>query len=266
MSKVAFAVAAHPDDIEFMMAGTLLLLGRAAYELHYMTVANGSCGSTTMGRDETIATRTREARDAAAVLGAAYHAPIVDDLRIFYRGELVERLCAIVRGVRPQIILIPAMHDYMEDHMNTSRLMVTAAFCRSMPNFPTNPPTAPIDGDVALYHAMPAALVDQLRNPVRSHLCVDVTPVTDLKRQALACHRSQIAWLEQSQGLDSTVKTMEDFSRAVGRMSRKFTHAEGWQRHAHMGFGPEDFNPLCDALGETAYLLPDEPTDEGTNR
>ena len=41
----ALAVAAHPDDIEFYMAGTLLLLKKAGCEIHYMTVANGSCGS-----------------------------------------------------------------------------------------------------------------------------------------------------------------------------------------------------------------------------
>ena len=43
--KVAMAVAAHPDDIEFYMAGTLLLLREAGYEVHYMTLASGSCGS-----------------------------------------------------------------------------------------------------------------------------------------------------------------------------------------------------------------------------
>ena len=43
--KHAFAVAAHPDDIEFVMAGTLILLRRAGYELHYMNIANGCCGS-----------------------------------------------------------------------------------------------------------------------------------------------------------------------------------------------------------------------------
>ncbi|MDQ6630443.1 MAG: PIG-L family deacetylase, partial [Verrucomicrobiota bacterium] len=32
--KTAFAIAAHPDDIEFMMAGTLLLLKNAGYEIH----------------------------------------------------------------------------------------------------------------------------------------------------------------------------------------------------------------------------------------
>jgi LmbE family N-acetylglucosaminyl deacetylase len=31
--KVALAVGAHPDDVEFLMAGTLALLGDAGYEL-----------------------------------------------------------------------------------------------------------------------------------------------------------------------------------------------------------------------------------------
>ena len=45
MTRRAFAIVAHPDDIEFMMAGTLILLRDAGYEIHYMTVADGSCGS-----------------------------------------------------------------------------------------------------------------------------------------------------------------------------------------------------------------------------
>ena len=45
-TKTAIAIAAHPDDIEFFMAGTLMLLGRAGYELHYMNIANGCCGTT----------------------------------------------------------------------------------------------------------------------------------------------------------------------------------------------------------------------------
>ena len=65
--KTAFAIAAHPDDIELMMAGTLLLLGRAGYELHIMNIANGSCGSLTEDAESLIARRTEEAM-AAAVL------------------------------------------------------------------------------------------------------------------------------------------------------------------------------------------------------
>jgi len=43
----AFAIGAHPDDIKFMMAGTLILLREAGWSLHYMNIANGSCGTTT---------------------------------------------------------------------------------------------------------------------------------------------------------------------------------------------------------------------------
>jgi LmbE family N-acetylglucosaminyl deacetylase len=52
--RVAFAIAAHPDDIEFGMAGTLLLLKQAGYALHYMNIGNGSCGTATLSRDEIV--------------------------------------------------------------------------------------------------------------------------------------------------------------------------------------------------------------------
>ena len=40
--RVAIAIAAHPDDIEFMMAGTLLLLGAADWETHYLNISSGN--------------------------------------------------------------------------------------------------------------------------------------------------------------------------------------------------------------------------------
>ena len=51
--KTAFAIAAHPDDIEFFMSGTLMLLAEAGYEIHYMNVANGCCGTTQYDRQTT---------------------------------------------------------------------------------------------------------------------------------------------------------------------------------------------------------------------
>ena len=44
----ALAIAAHPDDIEFVMAGTLLMLQRAGWEIHCLNVANGNLGSMTI--------------------------------------------------------------------------------------------------------------------------------------------------------------------------------------------------------------------------
>ena len=75
MSKTntAMAIAAHPDDIEFMMAGTLLLLKRAGWHIHYLNLASGNCGSLEHSPTTTRAIRRREARAAARILGATYH-------------------------------------------------------------------------------------------------------------------------------------------------------------------------------------------------
>ncbi|MCJ7750804.1 MAG: PIG-L family deacetylase, partial [Armatimonadetes bacterium] len=164
--SVAFAVAAHPDDIEFMMAGTLLLLGEAGYELHYLNIANGSCGTAVHSKEDIIRIRTAEAQAAAGLLGARHHPPFVDDIDIFYENDLLAKVGAVVREVQPTIMLVPSPQDYMEDHVNAGRLAVTAAFCREMRNFPTDPPIAPVEGDVTVYHALPYGLRDGLRRRV----------------------------------------------------------------------------------------------------
>jgi len=253
MSPAAMAVAAHPDDIEFMMAGTLLALADAGYELHCMNVANGSCGTADRDRDAIVAVRGEEARLSAAVRGATLHAPLVDDLQIYYTPALAARLCSVVRRVNPAVLLVPSPHDYMEDHTISARLAVTAAFCRNMRNFATDPPAPPVSGDVALYHALPWGLKDQLRRPVRADLYVDIAGAMEKKRRALACHRSQKEWLDRSQGFDSYLRAMDEMSAAVGQMSGRFRYAEGWQRHNALGFAAEDFDPLRGALRDLVF-------------
>ncbi len=255
MSKVAFAVAAHPDDIEFMMAGTLLLLGQAGYELHLMTLANGSCGSATLGAEEIAAIRREETRKAAELVGVHHHAALVDDLEIYYTSELVRRVCAVVRQVGAEILLVPSPQDYMEDHTNTSRLMVTAAFCRNMRNFLTIPPVDGVDVECALYHCQPYGLIDQVRKPVVPDFYVDVESTLSKKRDMLACHVSQKEWLDASQGIDSYIHMMEEQTAKMGEGSEKFKYAEGFRRHSHMGFGSEDFTPLETALAERIVFV-----------
>ena len=242
------AVAAHPDDIEMMMGGTLILLGQAGYDLHYMTVGNGSCGTATHSREEIVSIRTEEARCAAASIGAHYHGPVTNDIEILYETPLIRKLCATVREVNPEILLLPSPQDYMEDHMTASRLMVTAAFCRNMRNYDCDPPTPPVDSEMCLYHALPWGLMDQLRRPVLPDFVVDVTQVREAKRRMLLCHRSQKEWLDASQGLDNYLRTMEEMSARVGALTDRFEHAEGWRVHSHLGFGPEDFDPLRSTL------------------
>src|SRR5688500_17560224 len=99
------AIAAHPDDIEFMMAGTLLLLGQAGFALHYLTLSSGNCGSMKMSPAKTRIVRRAEAKTAARILGATPHRSLRDDLEILYDMKTLRRLAAIIREAAPSIIL-----------------------------------------------------------------------------------------------------------------------------------------------------------------
>ncbi|REK08982.1 MAG: LmbE family protein [Planctomycetota bacterium] len=254
--KRAFAVAAHPDDIEFVMAGTLILLGRAGYELHYMNIANGCCGSTQYSAAHTAQLRQKEAIAAADSIGAEFHSSLVNDLEIFYNHETLTQLAAVMRVVKPEILLVHSPIDYMEDHMNACRLAVSAAFTRGMPNYPTEPWRDPVDLPVTIYHAQPHGNRDPLGEVIRPSMFVDVTGVLEQKTAMLACHKSQKQWLDESQGLDSYLEAMKSLSREVGRMSGRFEYAEGWRRHLHLGFCAPDADPLAEALGEHVLVTP----------
>jgi LmbE family N-acetylglucosaminyl deacetylase len=253
-TPVAIAIGAHPDDIEFYMAGTLLLLRQAGFETHYFNLASGNCGSTQHKSSRTSALRKKEARSAAALLGAEFHPSLTNDLEIMYEPALLRRVAALIREVSPTILLTHSPQDYMEDHTNTARLAVTAAFARGMPNFQTAPRRREVQGELALYHAMPHGLRDALRRRVVPGLFVNTNPVQAAKREALAQHQSQQNWLEISQGLNSYLETMEEMSREVGQMSRRFKHAEGWRRHLHWGFSAREIDPLREALGKDCFV------------
>ena len=250
----ALAIAAHPDDIEFVMAGTLLLLREAGWKIHYLNVSTGNFGHMTLTAAETARVRRGEAQAAAKMLGAKWHAPFCDDLQIFYTDENIRRICAVVREAKPSVVLTHALQDYMEDHMITARLAVTGTFARGLPHYRSRPPRKPTLEPVTIYHAMPHGQRDPMRQRVAPESYVDTTSVHATKRAALACHASQKEWLDASQGQDNYLKTMDGFSLALGAQTRRFTHAEGWRRHQHYGFGNEVADPLRDALG-AKYLV-----------
>ena len=252
----ALAIAAHPDDIEFVMAGTLLMLRAAGWEIHCLNLSTGNLGSTVMNPAQTARTRRREAQAAAEALGAKWHAPFCDDLAIFYTEENIRRLCAIVRAASPTIVLTHALQDYMEDHMISARLAVTATFARGIPHYRSLPARKPVLQPVTIYHAMPHGQRDPMRRRVKPELFVNTTTVHAAKRAALACHASQREWLDASQGQGNYLTTMDGFSRALGKQTRKFQHAEGWRRHQHYGFAAEKDDPLRAALGKNVLPNP----------
>jgi N-acetylglucosamine malate deacetylase 1 len=252
----ALAIFAHPDDIEFVAAGTLLMLAERGWQIHYFNLCDGCCGSVHLDARTAAAVRLAEARQAASLLGAVFHPPICHDLELTYTVPLLRKVAAVVRESAAEMVLTHSPLDYMEDHMAACRLAVTAAFAQGIPNLETDPPRAAVHQEVTVYHAMPHGLRDPLRQRVRAGSYVDTGSVHELKRVGLAAHASQKDWLDASQGMDSYLDAMDGMSRDVGRLSGRFQHAEGWRRHLHLGLGKEDADPLKDALGAGCHVDP----------
>ena len=250
----ALAIAAHPDDIEYFMSGTLLLLKDAGYAIHYLNIANGCCGTTQYDRQTIARIRRDEARRAAESVGASFHESICDDMAIFFDRPTLAKVAAVVRDVAPEILLTHSPDDYMEDHMNACRLAVTAAFARGMPNFPTDPPHPHVEGNVTIYHAQPYSHRDSLRRPVEPDFYVDVSRVIDRKVEMLSLHESQKRWLDESQGHDSYLQILRDLDAECGRMSGEFDYAEGWRRHLHLGYCQPSDDPLAVALADSITI------------
>ena len=240
-----------------MFAGTLLRLREAGAEIHMWNLANGSCGTATHSREDIIRLRAGEAQASARLAGAILHQPLADDIALYYEPVLLARVAAVMRQVKPTMLLTQSPQDYMEDHQNTCRLSVSAAFVRGMRNFATAPPAEPVSGTMTVYHALPHGLRDGLRKLVRPGQYVDIGPVLARKRQMLAQHRTQKEWLDVSQGMDAYLLEMENMAREVGRMSGRFESAEGWRRHSHLGFCAANCDPLAELLGPACWADPE---------
>ena len=250
----AIAIGAHPDDIEFAMAGTLLQLQAVGWEIHYFNLSSGNLGSVKLNASQASHARGREAKAAAKILGAKYHASICRDLEIMYDVATLRKVAAVIRKSKASVVLTHSPTDYMEDHTNTCRLAVTAAFAHGMPNFKATPATPPFAHNVTVYHAMPHSLLDPLRQCVMAGAFVNTTPVRSRQVEALTAHASQQDWLNVSQGMNSYIKAGEEVSRMLGKLSEKFKFAEGWRRHLHFGFSSKELDPLKEALGKN-YLI-----------
>ncbi len=248
------ALFAHPDDIEFVAAGTMLRLAERGWDLHYMNLCTGNGGSVQMDAETTAKTRLAEAQEAARLLGATFYPPICDDLELTYDVKYLRKVAAVVREAKPTIVLTHSPADYMEDHMNAQRLAVTGTFMHGIPNLPSDPPREAFFEDVTVYHAMPHGLCDPLRKRIHAGAYVNTAPVHARKREALAAHISQKHWLDVSQGMDSYLISMDEASQKVGALSGAFEYAEGWRRHLHLGFSATACDPLKDALGDQCLI------------
>ncbi len=242
------AIHAHPDDVEFQCAGTLALLKQLGCQITIATMTPGDCGSDELGPDEIAAVRRAEARRSAQLLGAAYVCLEFRDLQIDINTDARRRVVEALRRTRPDIIFTAPPVDYMTDHEHTSRLVRDAAFIASIRNYATHEwdPAPPLDHIPYLYYVDPVEGVDWFGQRIEPHFYVDITDMFELKRQMLACHESQRAWLLKQHGIDEYLNAQEQWSAQRGS-EVGVKYAEAFRQHVGHPY-PKD-NILSRLLG-----------------
>jgi len=189
------AIGAHPDDVEFGCGATLAKWSALGTEAHLLVLTDGSKGTWDPDADtaELVATRRSEQRAAADVLGAleVHHLGIVD-------GELENdtdtraRVCAVIRAVRPDVVL---GHDPWKryrlhpDHRRAGDLTIESIVAARDPHF------FPASGAPHRPNALllfEAEVIDHLE---------DVSDHLEAKISALLAHRSQ--W-RSTMGIDES--------------------------------------------------------------
>jgi len=245
------ALMAHPDDIEFSCAGTLALLKQAGWEIHLATMTPGDVGSMSLAAEEISRVRRAEAAASAAILGAGYACLESRDLAVFYEPDAKRRATALIREIRPDLVITHAREDYMADHEETSKIAREAVFASSVPNWKTgrDPEPRPCDRIAEVLYADPLGGEDWRGRRVKVRQVVDITAVMDLKERMLAAHESQRSWLRAQHGVDEYIDSMKRWAerraKDFGRKSVRW--AEGFNRHLGHGFPGTDI--LTGALG-----------------
>jgi LmbE family N-acetylglucosaminyl deacetylase len=246
--KNILSVGAHPDDTEFMCAGTLKLLKDKGFKIHICIVASGDLGSSTENQENIIKIRRQEALKAASLLEAELYPLGELDLRIALDERTKMMVTEIVRTVDPLIVFTHAHEDYVMDHDVTSRLTQHGCFSSSIPNYFTQSvlpqprtPDAPY-----LYYWSPLEGRNIYGDFVDQRLYVDIAGVIDFKTEMLGCHRSQRDWMS-ALGMDEYIAGMKNTAERYGEVIG-FDYAEGFTQHVGTGF-PRD-NVLKEILGD----------------
>jgi LmbE family N-acetylglucosaminyl deacetylase len=237
MNKTALSFLCHPDDCEFMCAGTLVLLKNAGWDVHIATMTPGDCGSITHSRDEISKIRKSEASDSAKFLGGSYYCTELEDVFVMYDKPSLLKTIEIIRKVRPTIVFAPSPQDYYVDHENTSQLVRTACFACGIPNVET-PGTLPHNFIPYLYYVDPVEGKDIYGNRIDPEMYINITSVINLKEKMLCCHKSQRDWLKAYHGMDEYVEFMKRHSKMRGSQA-DCEYAESFRQHLGSSY-PQD--------------------------
>jgi LmbE family N-acetylglucosaminyl deacetylase len=179
------AVVAHPDDAEYLCAGTLARARRDGAQIGICVLCRGDRGQPARPMANLAAVRRTEMAAAAKLLGAVLLRGEFGD------GQLVDglaqrrKLIQLYRRFRPTLVLAHWREDYHPDHRAAGTLAEAASwFCASAGH---RTQAAALDCQPALWW------MDTMNmSGFEPGFFVDISDQIDLKRRLLTCHKSQL--------------------------------------------------------------------------
>jgi N-acetylglucosamine malate deacetylase 1 len=183
------AIAAHRDDVEQTCGGTLLSMHARGWHTGILDLTQGESG--TRG---TAADREAEANAAARILNVSYREALdLPDGNVQNTLENRLKLAAVLRRLRPRVVILPYWQGRHPDHYTTATLGYESCFVSGLAKIETpggHPPHRPFK---ILYASLYA--------DVRPTFVVDITPFAEQRLQSLLAYRSQYATQPQGGGL-----------------------------------------------------------------
>ena len=249
--SIALAIVSHPDDAEFLCAGTLAHLSDRGWKVEMATVTAGDKGSNEYSRDEIARIRKAEAAKAANLINAGYHCLDFEDSVVLYDRSNISRATELVRQIKPILVITMSPSCYHIDHEMTSLIVRAATFNAGVPNFETGA-SQPLTYIPHLYYSDPMEGKDIFGETINPGTVVDITGVIEIKEQMLACHESQRNWLLEHHGLDQYLNQMKELSRNRGELIG-VDYAEGFRQHLGHAYPQNDL--LKESLGDLATKM-----------
>jgi bacillithiol biosynthesis deacetylase BshB1 len=187
------AIAAHRDDVEQTCGGTLLAMQAKGWRTGVLDLTQGESG--TRG---TAAERAAEATEAARILNVAHREALdLPDGNVQNTLENRLKIAAVLRRLRPRVVILPYWQGRHPDHYSTATLGYEACFVSGLSKMETpGEPLAP--------HRPYKILYASLYSDVRPSFVVDITHFAERRFQSLMAYRSQYA--NQASGSDLFVE------------------------------------------------------------
>jgi LmbE family N-acetylglucosaminyl deacetylase len=188
------AVMAHPDDVDFGLAGSVATWTDAGIEVSYCIVTSGDAGGfdPDVPRSEIAGIRETEQRAAAAAVGVSDVRFLgYPDGRVEVSLDLRRDIARVIREVRPQRLIAQSPERHMvrmpsahPDHIATGE----ATLCAMYPDARNQFAFVTELGHLEAW----SVLETWVFGMERVNHYVDVTDVLDRKLAALLEHKSQI--------------------------------------------------------------------------